>query len=76
MLPSNGKNIISVEQSDESSDSGGDTSTSEDEVETNVLSMKGKKARSSEQSDDTSDCDESFENDSSDDSIVKKTGTR
>jgi hypothetical protein len=65
-----------VEQSDESSDSGGDTSTSEDEVETNVLSMKGKKARSSEQSDDTSDCDESFENDSSDDSIVKKTGTR
>jgi hypothetical protein len=72
LLPSNGKKIISVEQSDESSDSDGDTSTSEDEVETNVLPMKGKKARSSEQSDDTSDCDESFDNDSSDDSIVEK----
>jgi hypothetical protein len=63
-----------VEQSDESSDSDGDTSTSEDGIKTNVLSMKGEKARSSIQSNDTSDhCDESFHNDGrSDDSIVDK----
>jgi hypothetical protein len=57
-------------QRDELSDSDGDTSTSEDGIKTNMLSMKGGKARSSEQSDDTSDCDESFHNHSSDDSIV------
>jgi hypothetical protein len=61
-----------MEQSDESSDSDGDTSTSKDGVETNVLSMKGKKARSLEQGDNTSDCNESFDNDSSDKSIVEK----
>jgi hypothetical protein len=32
-----------VEQSDELSDSDGDTSTSEDGIETNMLSMKGGK---------------------------------
>jgi hypothetical protein len=34
--------------------------------------MKGKKAHSSEQGDNTSDCNESFDNDSSNDSIVEK----
>jgi hypothetical protein len=57
-----------VEQSDKLSNSDGDTSTSEDGIETNMLSMKS----SSIQSDDTSDCDESFHNDSSDDSIIDK----
>jgi hypothetical protein len=57
-----------VEQSDKLSNSDGDTSTSEDGIETNMLSMK----RSSIQSDDTSDCDESFHNDSSDNSIIDK----
>jgi hypothetical protein len=56
-----------VEQSDESSDSDGDTSSSDDEVETNVLPSNGEKTRSSEQSDDTSDSDESSDDDSSDD---------
>jgi hypothetical protein len=43
LLPSNGNNTISVEQSDESSNSDGDTSSSDDGVETNVLPSNRKK---------------------------------